>query len=141
MDIKTIARWWAVGLAFYLLGLGVLYLLTGLWHLPNIFSTLLAGEALALLRFWLNERWVFRANAGSLWKRLWQYHVANAGGFAIWWVVANVLPIFSIHYLVASTIGTGCSVGFSMLTHFFWVWRHPAHPAPVKESLYGIKEG
>jgi putative flippase GtrA len=28
-----------------------------------------------------------------------------------------------VHYLVASLAGTACSVCFSMVTNFLWIWR------------------
>jgi len=133
LDTKALGRWWIVGLLFYGVSLGILYFLTGVLRLPLIISTSVGSEILSLLRFWINERWVFRQRGPFTWKRLWQFHVAYAGGFAIWWLAGNLLPLFGIHYLIASTIGTACSVGTSMTTHFFWVWRKGAM---VSQSPY-----
>jgi putative flippase GtrA len=127
---RSLSRWWIVGLAFYAGGLGVLYVSRDVLALPLLLGTLLSSEFIMLLRFLVNDRWVF-GHPRPTWRRLWQYHVAGAGGFAIWWCIANLLPRFGIHYLLASTIGTGCSVFFSMLTNFFWVWRRRADPSPA----------
>lgn len=122
MDIKRLSRWWVVGLAFYVLNLAVLYVLTARLRMPLMLSTLLAAEMLALMRFWVNDRWVFGQRQFQ-WMRLWQYHLANGASFAVWWSVTNVLPVFGIHYLVAATLATVSSVGLTMLTHFSWIWR------------------
>ena len=106
---RSLARWWIVGLAFYGGGLGALYLFQDILALPLMLGTLLAAEFTTLLRFFVNDRWVF-GHRRPTWLRLWQYHVAGAGGFVVWWTIANLLPRFGIHYLVASTLGTGCSV-------------------------------
>jgi putative flippase GtrA len=115
-------RWWIVGLAFTAGGLGVLYVLHGVLGLSLIAATSVGSEALLLIRFLINDRWVF-GNPRPTWKRLWQFHVASAGGGIIWWVVANLLPRFGIHYLLAAIVATACSVLFSMATNFFWIWR------------------
>jgi putative flippase GtrA len=127
---RSLSRWWVVGIAFYLGGLGVLFFFREVLGMPLIFGTLLAAESTTLLRFFINDRWVF-GHRRPTWLRLWQYHAAGAAGFAVWWTAANILPPFGIHYLLASTIGTGCSVFFSMLTNFFWIWRRRSDPVPA----------
>jgi putative flippase GtrA len=121
---RALGRWWIVGLAFTGGGLLVLYLLRDALHLPLIVATTAGGETTLLLRFLINDHWVF-GHRRPTWKRLWQFHVAGAAGGAVWWVVANVLPRFGVNYLLAATAGTACSVVFSMATNFLWVWRSP----------------
>ena len=116
------ARWWAVGMVFMAWGLGFLYLLKDRWRVPLMLATLATAETGTILRFFVNDWWVFGHPRPTL-VRFWQYHVANAGGFVIWWSVCNVLPRFGIHYLLASVAATACSVGFSILTNFLWIWR------------------
>ena len=130
---RALARWWIVGLAFTGGGLLVLYVLRDLLHLPLMVATTGGAEAVLLLRFLINDRWVFGTRRPT-WTRLWQFHVASAGGGAIWWIVANVLPRFGVHYLLAATAGTACSVVFSMGTNFFWIWRGRAK-VETAESL------
>jgi putative flippase GtrA len=125
---RSLGRWWIVGLGFYAGGLGILYVFRDILALPLMLGTLIAAEVTTLLRFLLNDRWVF-GHARPSWRRLWQYHVACAGGSFIWWIVTNALPQFGVHYLLAATIGTGCSVFFSMLTNFAWIWRRRVSPA------------
>jgi putative flippase GtrA len=119
---RSLGRWWIVGLAFYGAGLGLLYLFIDVLRLPLLAATLMTAEITVLLRFLINDRWVF-GHRFPAWVRLWQFHVASAGGAVIWWLVANALPRFGVHYLVASTAGTACSVFFSMFTNFLWIWR------------------
>jgi putative flippase GtrA len=119
---RALRRWWIVGLVFFGGGMGMLYVARDILGMPLIWGTTLAAEVTLLLRFGINDWWVF-GHPRPTWTRLWQFHVASAGGAAIWWVVANMLPRFGVHYLIAATAGTACSVGFSMLTNFLWIWR------------------
>lgn len=115
-------RWWVVGIAFGVVNVSLLYLLHDLWGWALPIATLIAGEVGTLARFLINDRWVF-GNRLPTWRRLVEYHVAVLSGSLIWYVVTNVLPQFGVQYLLASIIGQACSVGWSMLTNFGWVWR------------------
>ena len=128
LPLRSLGRWWIVGLGFYVGGIGVLYLFREILGLSLVYSTLAAAELTTLLRFFINDRWVFDY-ARPTWRRLWQYHVASAGGAAIWWLVANLLPRFGVHYLLASTVGTAASVFYSMFTNFFWIWKGKTGPS------------
>lgn len=119
-----VLRWIAVGFAFAGLGLALIKLLAGVLAWPYMLATLVSGEVCTLLRFLVVDRWVFE-HPRPTWTRLWQYHVANAVGFGIWWTAANVLKAAGVHYLLAAVLAMGCSVGFSMLSNFLWIWRKP----------------
>jgi len=119
---RSLGRWWVVGLSFTAAGVGIMYLLTSVLHLPLLAGTTLCAESTIVLRFLVNDRWVF-GHRHPTWTRLWQFHLASAGGGAVWWLTANALPRFGVHYLIASLAGTACSVGFSMITNFLWIWR------------------
>ena len=119
---RSLGRWWIVGLGFYGVGLGVLYLFTSVLKLPLMIGTLLSAEITLVLRFFVNDRWVFHYRRPS-WIRLWQFHIASAGGGTVWWIVSNTLPRFGVHYLIAATVGNACSVFFGMASNFLWVWR------------------
>ena len=121
-QLKSLARWWAVGIVFMGWTMGALYLLSGIWRWSVPVASLVIAELGTILRFFVNDRWVFEHRRPTL-RRFWQYHVANAGGFVIWWSVCNVLPVLGVHYLIASVAATCCSVGFSMATNFLWIWR------------------
>ena len=104
---RSLGRWWIVGLAFTGGGLLVLYVLKDLFRLPLVVATAAGAEVTLLLRFLINDRWVF-GHRRPTWTRLWQFHVAGAGGGVIWWIVANLLPRFGVHYLLAAIAGTAC---------------------------------
>jgi putative flippase GtrA len=88
-----------------------------------------------VLRFGVNDRWVF-GNPRPTWRRLIEYHAAVISSSIIWWAVTNVLPLFGVHYLIASLFGTATSVGWSMVTNFMWVWRpRPASPTVLEPNL------
>jgi putative flippase GtrA len=120
-------RWVLVGGLFMGLNIGFLYLLVGRLGLSVVVATLLSAEASTVLRFLVNDRWVF-GNPGPTWTRLWQYHAANAGAFAIWWTATNVMNRMGFHYLVASILAVGFSTGVSLFSNFFWIWRKQHHP-------------
>lgn len=120
-----VVRWLMVGLLFAGVGLGLLKLLAGVLEWPYALATFCSGEIGTLLRFLVVDRWVFGHPRPS-WTRLWQYHVANAVGFAVWWAAANLLKSVGVHYLVASVLAMFFSVGFNLLSNFLWIWRKPA---------------
>jgi putative flippase GtrA len=115
-------RWFSVAAVFTALGLGLLKLFVGGFHWSYAVSTLVQSEVCNLLRFFANDRWVFGRRKPT-WKRLGQYHVANALGFAIWWAGANGLKAVGMNYLLASLVAMLGSVGVSLLTNFGWIWR------------------
>lgn len=119
---RPMARWWVVGFVFLAWSLGVLYLLKDRYLMSLMLATLVTAETGTILRFFVNDWWVFGHRRPTL-MRFWQYHIANAGSFVIWWGVCNALPLLGVHYLVASVVATACSVGFSLLTNFLWIWR------------------
>jgi dolichol-phosphate mannosyltransferase len=103
-------------------GLPLLYVLISILRMPVPAATLLGGELGLLLRYFVNDRWVFHESARS-WRRLWQFHVAAAAGFAVWWLVTNILARAGVHYLIAAVCGTAASACCSVVTNFLWVWR------------------
>lgn len=129
-------RWFVVAGGFTALGLGLLKLLVSVLHWHYAVSTLVQSETCNLLRFFVNDRWVF-GRARPTWRRLWQYHVANVLGFAVWWLGANALKAGGMNYLLASMVAMLGSVGVSLLTNFGWIWRkrhqERSHPAECAE--------
>jgi putative flippase GtrA len=128
-----VVRWFAIGFLFAVVSLGLLKLLGGSFAWPYAVATFCSGEICAILRFLAVDRWVFSHRAPT-WKRLWQYHVANALGFGIWWGVANLLKAAGVHYLLAAVLAMFFSVGFNILSNFLWIWRKPADAGVSQES-------
>lgn len=120
-----VVRWLTVGFMFAFVGLGSLKLIAGVLGLPYTLATLISGEIGTILRFLVVDRWVF-LHPRPTFRRFWQYQIANALGFGIWWSVANLLEAAGVHYLVASVLAMFFSVGVNMLSNFGWVWRKPA---------------
>jgi putative flippase GtrA len=117
-------RWILIGAFFAGAGLVFIKIMAGILAWPYAIATLLSGEICTIFRFLVVDRWVFGHDRPSL-TRLWQYHLANALGFAIWWCAANALKAMGLHYLIASVLAMFFSVGFSMASNFLWIWRKP----------------
>jgi putative flippase GtrA len=121
-----ILRWFAAGLAFMGINTLILYGLVGLGGLAVPVATLVAAETCTLLRFLVNHYWVFRLRQPT-WGNLASYHVANAGAFVVWWLSANLLTLFGMHYLLANVAAVGASTLLSLWTNFLWIWRRRHH--------------
>ena len=123
-------RWVAAGGVFTVVNTALLYLFIGRLGMPVAAGTFLGAEVCTLLRFLVNDHWVFGHRRPS-WRRLWQYHVANGAAFVIWWAATNVLTLLGVQYLLAGVAAVVFSVGFSMGSNFLWIWRKKHHhPAP-----------
>ena len=120
-----VLRWGALGGIFGGASLALIKVMAGLLGWPYALATLLSGEICTIFRFLAVDRWVFGHPRPTV-TRLWQYHVANAVGFAIWWSAANALKANGVHYLLAAVLATFFSVGFSLASNFLWIWRKPA---------------
>jgi putative flippase GtrA len=119
-------RWLIVGGLFEVVATPLLYVLHGIWLVPLLVATFLVAELTTLPRFFVNDRFVFGWRRPS-WRRLWQYHAACAGSFAVWYVVANLLPLLGLHYVLASLSATVCSVGLALASNFGWIWRRSSN--------------
>lgn len=119
-------RWFAAGLVFMGISTALLFCFVDLLGLPVPIATLLTAEASTLLRFLVNHYWVFGLRNPTI-RNCVQYHIANAGAFALWWVTANALTLLGMHYLLAGIVAVAFSTLFSLSTNFFWIWRkrHP----------------
>jgi putative flippase GtrA len=120
-----VARWLVLGFVFSGAGLGLIKVFAGWWQWPYAVATFCSGEICTVLRFLAVDRWVF-AHRRPTWRRLWQYHVANAAGFGVWWTAANGLKALGVHYILAAIFAMFFSVGFNLLSNFLWVWRKPS---------------
>ena len=119
---RRIVKWFAAGLGFMGISTLLLFALVDLLSLSVPLATLLVAELSTLLRFLVNHRWVFGLRNPTL-RACIQYHVANAGAFAVWWTTANVLTVLGVHYLWAGILAVACSTSVSLATNFLWIWR------------------
>jgi hypothetical protein len=100
------------------------------WVIPTAFTLIALQQVRGVgtcNRTALNER--IGPGIGTLLDRMYP------GG----WLIANALARVGVHYLMASTIGTGCSV-FSMLTNFLSVWRGRKKTTEAHAPLGGLEE-
>jgi len=119
---ESVARWFVAGLLFMGVNTLALYLLVQRGHMKVLLATFVSAEICTLLRYLMNQHWVFRLG-GPSWKKLWQYHLANAGAFVVWWLGTNLLCWFGVNYLLASIAAVVFSTGFSFASNFYWIWR------------------
>jgi putative flippase GtrA len=130
---RAIVRWFVTAVGFSLVSLGLLYLTKEVFRIPLAVATLVAAEIATILRFFVTNLWVFDRTASSA-KGLWQFHCANAAGFAVWWCISNLLARYGVHYMVAATAGIAGSMGFNILASFFWIWRK-GQPVSVNRAV------
>ena len=119
------AGWTALGVAAALVELGLLRVLYENVGLPLTVATALAAEALILVKFLVNDRWVFGHPLPALDRAL-RYHGACAGALVVYWVAINALASLGVVYTLAFVIGTAASFVWSLLTNFLWVWNRSA---------------
>ncbi|MFT3772257.1 MAG: GtrA family protein [Minicystis sp.] len=110
-----------MGALFTALTVPLLDFLREVLGLPLTVASLVSWEIGTLLRFFINDRWVFGERRPT-WARLWKYHAAAAGTFVLWWTATNVIPRWGVHYLAASVLATGLSVTWSLASNYLWVW-------------------
>jgi putative flippase GtrA len=122
----SIARWLIAGLLFMGVNTVALYEGVHYLHLSVAVATLASAEICTLLRYILNEIWVFK-NYRMSWIKLWHYHVANAAALIVWWLAANMLNRLGVNYILSSIVAVVFSTGISFASNFFWIWRSKAH--------------
>ena len=123
-----VVRWLTAGLTFVGITSVFLFFFVDLLGATVQIGTLLALELSTLLRFYVNEKWVFKT-VNISWRRLWHYHIANAGASAVWWVATNYLNHVGVNHVIAAILAVGVSTGFSMASNFLWVWRATRPPS------------
>ena len=117
-------KWFGAGLAMMGINTAMLFLFVDILGFSVPVATFLAAEACTLMRFLINHYWVFGLR-NPTYRSCVHYHIANAGAFAVWWVMANLLTVLGMHYLVAGVAAVGCSILISLTTNFLWIWRKP----------------
>ena len=128
-----VIRWYVVGIGFTALGLLLIRFFCGTLGWPYAWVTLTQSETCNILRFLVVDRWVFK-HPKPTWARLWQYHVANAFGFVVWYGATNALKALGVNYLIAPVLATVASVGVNFLSNFLWIWKKPKSANAVAPS-------
>jgi putative flippase GtrA len=120
-----VASWVVLGVTASVLELALLRgLYEGLlWPLP--LATLIAAEIMILVKFLVNDRYVFNHPAPTL-SRMAKYHGASAGALVVYWLAINALSLLAgVPYIPAFVLSTAAAFLWSLLTNFLWVWAHP----------------
>jgi len=120
--LRSVGRWLFVGGLFTALTVPGLYLFRDLLGLSLMAASVVTWEIGQIMRFLVTDRWVFGHRRPTR-RRFFQYHVAAASSFVVWWSVTNLLPRWGVNYLLGSVLATGCSVSWSLATSYVWVWR------------------
>lgn len=120
---RQLGGWLVVGVAGAGAEFALLRLLTNGLDLPLWLSSAAAAEVLILGRFFVMDHWVFRHARPSL-ERLLRYQGACLGALLVYWLVINTVsgPL-GLPDWIGFLVGTGASLGWSLLTNFLWVWR------------------
>lgn len=126
--LKSIGRWCAVGAFFTALTIPVLYFFHDVLGLRLTVASVITWEICTVVRFFVTDRWVFQERRSTL-RRFGKYHLAVASTFLIWWSATNLMSTWGVHYILASVLATGCSMVWSMITSYLWVWRRQQEAA------------
>lgn len=110
------------GSLFMGINTGLLYLLVHFSKFSVPIATMLAAESCTILRYLLNDIWVFRS-CKLTWLKLWRYHLANALASIVWWIAANILTRVGFNYIAASILAVVFSTGVSFASNVLWIWR------------------
>ena len=129
----SVLRWFTAGLIFMGLNTALLYVLVQYAAISVPLATFLCAETCTVLRYVINDVWVFRSGRLT-WLKLWQYHLANGTAFLVWWVAANVLNRLGVNYLLASILAVGFSTIISLASNYLWIWRRTHWNKEVRAS-------
>lgn len=122
MDWQRVAGWTVLGVSAAAAELGLLRLLVEGLGIALPVATAVAAETLILVKFVLNDRWVFGHPRPAM-DRAMKYHGACAGALVVYWIVINALAsLLGVPYAIGFVIGTGASFVWSLVTNFLWVW-------------------
>jgi putative flippase GtrA len=122
---RRVAGWILLGVTASVLELALLRLLYEglLWPLP--LATAVAAEVLIIIKFLLNDRFVFNHPWPTM-GRLVRYHGASAGALVVYWLAINALSLLAgVPYIPAFILSTAAAFTWSLLTNFLWVWARP----------------
>lgn len=120
---KKIFIWVLIGLLIVLISTLCLYIFIDLLELPVEVATLINAEILISFRYYLLKIFIFKSKSKNALISLFNFHMASAAGFAIWWLITNLLVNQGFFYIYANLIGMIFSVFFNFISHFFWIWK------------------
>jgi len=118
----------AVGASGVIVNMGALYLLTEFARIPYFIGSLIAIELSILTNFWMNLIWTWkdRSEAGTLWTKLWRYHV-GAGLTAFlgnYLILIGLTGLFGINYLLSNLVGIGVGTLGNYVINDVWTFKN-----------------
>jgi putative flippase GtrA len=119
--ISRVFIWLAFGLFITLLSTLILYFFVESLEIHLPIATALSGEISLLIRYFLNNYFVFNKKSFKLMNCL-KFHIAMLLGFSIWWILTNILSVIGLHYIIAALSATLISTLINLITNFKWVW-------------------
>ena len=119
---KKALKWFGAGLVFMGLAPLWMYCFVEIYGINVYLATFLAAEINTILRYFVNNFFVFNRSEFSV-RGIFNYHIANAGALAIWWIASSVFIFLGVHYLYAGVMAVAFSTLFSFYSNFFWVWK------------------
>lgn len=119
-----------VGATGVIVNMGSLYLLTEYGKIPYFVASIVAIELSILSNFWLNLVWTWkdRSEAGTVWTKLWRYHVgAGLTGFLGNYVILiGLTEWFGVNYLISNLVGIGVGTLSNYVVNDVWTFKNRA---------------
>jgi putative flippase GtrA len=118
-----VGGWVVLGVSAAVVELVLLRVLVEVLAWPLLVASLVAAEALILVKFVIADRFVF-GHPRPAFGRLVRYHGACVGALIVYWLVINgLVEVLGVPYTVGFVLGTGASFAWSLVSNFLWVWR------------------
>ncbi len=134
---RRVIRFGLVGLSGVAVNLGVLAVLSEIFHVRDMISSMIAIEVSVISNFFLNNAWTFSdknadARVGFVW-RLARYNLVSLVAVGIqlgtFYLLTNAaMRVFNldrpgIWKYPSQLVGIGIAMAWNFLTNFFWTWQ------------------
>lgn len=121
-EIDRIVKFSIVGLSGILVNEGFLWLFVNL-GIPKEIAVIPAVELSILNNFFWNYIWTFKdIRRGSIFSRLFKFHIAALSGAVVNFIVYWILLFLGIHYLIANLVGIVLSFGVRYVINRHVTW-------------------
>ena len=117
-----------VGSSGVLVNMGVLYLLTAVFHIFYAISSVFAIEAAIITNFLLNNAWTWKdRRQNSFGQRFRKFQSISLAALLINWLVLIFFKeVAGYHYLQANLIGIACGTAFNFVLNDVWTFKSDA---------------
>jgi putative flippase GtrA len=121
--VKRLSRFLIVGALCTVLGMFVIWILTGLFSIHYLVSTALVFVVVNPIGYALNRRFTFGGDSPNWIWQLLKYYTVTAGSLALTLVLSMLLVDgLDVHYLVANALIAIGMVCFNFLSHDEWTF-------------------